>query len=70
MVINQQSTGTVKHLESLIQLDNSAGVVAPIQKTRRLQVDVDCAFRTRQNTLAILPYRLERYGKQETRLDR
>lgn len=70
MVINQQSTGTVKHLEKLIQSEKFGGVVAPIQKTRRLQMGVDCAFRTRQNTLAILPYRLERYGKQETRFYR
>ena len=51
MVINQQSTGMVKHLESLIQSEKFGGVVAPIQKTRRLQVGVDCAFRTRQNAL-------------------
>ena len=70
MVINQQSTGTVKHLEKLIQLEKFGGVVTPIQKTQRLQMGVDCAFRTRQNTLAILPYRLERYGKQETRFYR
>ena len=31
---------------------------------------VNRSFRTQSNTLAILPYRLERYGKQETRLDR
>lgn len=37
---------------------------------QRLQMGADCAFRTRQNAFAILPYRLERYGKQETRLDR
>lgn len=37
---------------------------------QRLQMGVNRAFRTQSNTLAILPYRLERYGKQETRLDR
>jgi hypothetical protein len=54
----------------LIQSEKFGGVVAPIQKTRRLQMGADCAFCTRQNAFAILPYRLERYGKQETRFNR
>jgi hypothetical protein len=37
---------------------------------QRLQMGVNRAFRTQSNAFAILPYRLERYGKQETRLDR
>lgn len=71
VVINQQSTGTVKHLESLIQSEKFGGVASTDSKKCNACKWTLIVHSAHDKThFAILPYRLERYGKQETRLDR